>query len=87
MGIPAVAGYLHGGMTAWREERRPVERIARITVDRLLARHRAGLDDLQLLDVREDGKWRAGHVPGAVHRPYHDLRKLPPELDADRPTA
>jgi rhodanese-related sulfurtransferase len=27
-----------------------------------------------LLDVREDGEWRAGHIPGARHIP---LRRLP----------
>jgi rhodanese-related sulfurtransferase len=32
-----------------------------------------------LLDVREDDEWAAGHAPGAVHVPLHDL---PARLDA-----
>ncbi len=30
-----------------------------------------------LLDVREDGEWRAGHAPGARHIPLH---RLPAQL-------
>ena len=32
VGVTHIAGALHGGMTSWREERRPVQRIERITV-------------------------------------------------------
>ena len=28
---------------------------------------------LQLLDVREAAEWRAAHIPGSVHVPYHDI--------------
>ena len=29
----------------------------------------------------------AGHIPGAVHTPYHDLHEMPGELDPSRPIA
>ncbi|HEU4658270.1 MAG TPA: rhodanese-like domain-containing protein [Capillimicrobium sp.] len=87
VGLQSVAGYLHGGMTAWREERRPVERVERIAVDALLERYAQGSDGLQILDVREEGEWRAGHIPGALHTPYHDLHELPGGLDPARPVA
>lgn len=36
-----------------------------------------------LLDVRDDGEWRAGHAPGARHIPLarlaHRLKDLPPQ--------
>src|SRR4051794_20239741 len=35
VGITDIAGHLAGGMTAWREEQRPVERIARWSLDEL----------------------------------------------------
>ncbi|HZJ29673.1 MAG TPA: rhodanese-like domain-containing protein, partial [Solirubrobacterales bacterium] len=38
VGIRRLAGYLDGGMSAWREEGRPVERIERLEVDELPAR-------------------------------------------------
>ncbi len=83
VGITAVAGYLEGGMTSWREERRPTARIERADVHAL--RERIG--DWQVLDVRERREWDEGHIPGAVHTPYHDVRALPAGIDPARPVA
>jgi rhodanese-related sulfurtransferase len=44
-------------------------------------------DGIQLLDVREQDEWDEGHIPGSIHRPYHDMRELPDELDPQRPIA
>jgi rhodanese-related sulfurtransferase len=38
--------------------------------------------DVQLIDVREDDEWQAGHAPGAVHLPMMQV----PERLADIPT-
>lgn len=46
------------------------------------ARRSAG--DL-MLDVRELSEWAGGHVPGAVHIPYPQLRARLGELPRDRP--
>jgi hydroxyacylglutathione hydrolase len=86
VGITNIAGYLAGGMTSWREERLPVERIERVTVPELRERLEAG-NDLQVLDVRERTEWNAGHIPGSAHVPYHDIHGLPDELDRGRPVA
>ena len=85
VGLRNVAGYLGGGMTAWREDRLAVERIARMTVPELRAH--GDRDGMQILDVRGRDEWDAGRIPGSVHRPYHDLHELPPELDPERPVA
>jgi hydroxyacylglutathione hydrolase len=83
VGVRRLAGFLAGGMTSWRAERRDVARIARWTVEEL-----AGADgDVQVVDVRELSEWREGHIPGSLHRPYHDLHELPGELDPERPVA
>ena len=42
---------------------------------------------LQVLDVRELSEWESGHIPGAVHTPYHDIHALPEGIDADVPVA
>ncbi len=77
------AGYLRGGMTAWREEGGEVQRTERITVPEL--HERAG--EVQILDVRERSEWEAGHVPGSTHAPYHDLDAIPDAIDPARPVA
>lgn len=86
VGVRTVSGYLAGGMTSWRLEGRDVRRVERIDVARL---HELTESDseVQVLDVREAAEWRDGHIPGAVHMPYHDLDALPPDLDAARPVA
>jgi hydroxyacylglutathione hydrolase len=83
VGITRLEGFLAGGMTSWREERLPVERIERITAGELC--ERAGA--VQILDVREQDEWDAGHIPGSRHAPYHDIHALPDGIDAERPIA
>ena len=82
VGIRRLGGFLHGGMTSWRQEKRPVERIERTTVSELAERR-----DAQLLDVRERSEWEAGHIPGSTFVPWHDLDALPDGLDPARPIA
>ena len=86
VGIRKVGGYLAGGMTSWREEKREVEEIERIDVERLRRRQEADAD-LQILDVRERREWESAHIPGSVFIPYHDIHELPEGLDAERPVA
>ena len=38
-----------------------------------------------LVDVRERSEWDAGHVPGAIHIPYENVRERRHELPLDRP--
>jgi glyoxylase-like metal-dependent hydrolase (beta-lactamase superfamily II)/rhodanese-related sulfurtransferase len=83
VGITNLGGYLAGGMTTWREEKRPTESIERIDVPGL--HDRAG--DVQVLDVRERGEWESGHIPGATWTPYHDIQGIPDGIDPERPVA
>ena len=86
VGISSIAGYLAGGMTTWHEEKRPVERVARITLPELRERSQRD-DELQILDVREQAEWESGHIPGSLFTPYHDLHALPDDVDPERPVA
>jgi rhodanese-related sulfurtransferase len=43
------------------------------------------LDQVQLVDVRYDKEWEAGHIQGAVHIPEDDLEDRVDELDRSRP--
>ena len=86
VGIRAIGGYLAGGMTSWREEKRPVEGIERVDVEGLRARVEAD-EGLQILDVRERSEWEAGRIPDSLFIPYHDIHGLPEGLDPERPVA
>jgi rhodanese-related sulfurtransferase/glyoxylase-like metal-dependent hydrolase (beta-lactamase superfamily II) len=86
VGIRKLAGFLAGGMTAWRDEHRDVATIERLRAADLHAR---AADDpsLQILDVRERDEWEAGHIADSIHMPYHDIHELPDSLDPELPVA
>ena len=86
IGLRRLTGFLGGGMTSWRQERRPTDLTERITVRELADRIAAG-DAPQLLDVRDRREWEEGHVPGSTLTTWHDVTSLPAGLDrcaADR---
>lgn len=85
VGILKLAGFLGGGMTSWRQEKREVERIERLPLAELAAR--ADRSALQILDVRERKEWERGHIPGSFFRPWHDIGAMPEELDPSIPVA
>ncbi len=86
VGIRTLGGYLHGGMTSWRQEKRPTDQTERLPVSLLPQRgeHDAAL---QILDVREDAEWDAGHLPGSHHTPWHDIDQIPDDLNPEQPIA
>ncbi|MFP5319444.1 MAG: MBL fold metallo-hydrolase [Acidimicrobiia bacterium] len=64
IGYDVPAGWLAGGMMAWRTSGHDLERLTQITVHELRARLDAGQVDL--LDVRQPAEWAEGHVEGAT---------------------
>jgi glyoxylase-like metal-dependent hydrolase (beta-lactamase superfamily II)/rhodanese-related sulfurtransferase len=81
-----VRGFLEGGMTAWRIDGRPIERIELIDPEEL-ARRVAAPDGPVVLDVRENSEYEAEHIPASLHIPYGGLAKRLEELPRDRPIA
>ena len=77
VGLRRLGGYLHGGMTSWRQEK-PPDRARRADAARGAAQAR-GL--VQILDVRERSEYDAGHIPGSAFTPWHDIEGLPDGLD------
>jgi glyoxylase-like metal-dependent hydrolase (beta-lactamase superfamily II)/rhodanese-related sulfurtransferase len=84
VGIRRLAGFLGGGMTSWRQEPRPVDRIERLPLPDLAQRIEEGA---QVLDVRERSEFDAGHIPGSVFAPWHDIVGIPDGLDPGREVA
>lgn len=56
---------------------------AQMPVDTLLAALETGTAP-RILDVRTTREYAAGHVPGAIHVPYHVLLLRPADLPADK---
>jgi hydroxyacylglutathione hydrolase len=76
IGYDTPAGWLAGGMMAWRTAARGIERLPQITVHELERRLDAG--ELDLLDVRQPAEWTEGHVRGAT---FITGGELPGRLD------
>jgi hydroxyacylglutathione hydrolase len=87
VGFRSLAGYVAGGIGAWRGATLETEATPAIDVKGLA--ERLWDDEAVLLDVREDDEWERGHVEPSIHIPYHELRgELPEEVrEADRPLA
>jgi hydroxyacylglutathione hydrolase len=81
-----VRGYLEGGMTAWRSEGRPVERLELIDPDALAERLEES-NGLVVLDVRDESEFADGHIPGSRHIPYGELAGRIDELAHEQPVA
>ena len=58
----------------------PVADIEQITVAELDERLQQGVN---LLDVRRQGEWDAGHIDGANWWPLDNFKVSPPEIDHD----
>jgi hydroxyacylglutathione hydrolase len=85
IGYDDLRGYLDGGIAGWAAEAFPVTRVPILSAEELY-RERSRDDRLQVLDVRQDAEWRAGHLPGARHIEGGQLRRDAPTLPKDAPT-
>jgi len=86
VGIENVKGFLGGGMYAWDQAGFASAAIAQIPVDAL----KHWLDearDVQVIDVRQPGEYRSGHVPGAINAPLTHVAARVSSLDPSRQTA
>ena len=62
IGYDELIGTLEGGIEAWAREY-SVETITAMDTKELRER----LDDVMLIDVRQQSEWDEGHIPGAIH--------------------
>ena len=88
VGIETVKGYLHGGISAWREAGLGMAHLTQITVDDLHNLIEKG-SELQIVDVRRPPEYESGHVPHAFHAPLANLQLNLQNLTLDpaKPTA
>jgi hydroxyacylglutathione hydrolase len=84
VGIEDPRGFLQGGIAAWKQAELPVAAVPQITVQKL-SRQRSS--SMQVLDVRRELEWHAGHIDGAEWFPLDNFKISAPELDPSAPIA
>lgn len=77
IGYDHLAGELDGGVPAWARAGHPTSAIPLVTA--------GDLDEGRVLDIRQDGEFVAGHVPGAEHIELGDLAE-DPDVASGEPT-
>jgi hydroxyacylglutathione hydrolase len=85
VGMEALDGYLAGGVAAWKQAEFPVTQTHQITAEELHSQLQARA--VQVLDVRRQPEWDAGHLEGATWWPLDNFKVAPPEIDRDAPLA
>ena len=83
VGIEQFGGYLRGGIAAWKQAGLGFAVQPQISVASLKEQLRE--QPVQVLDVRREPEWEAGHMDGATWWPLDNFRVSPPELDRDAP--
>ncbi|HEY8743455.1 MAG TPA: rhodanese-like domain-containing protein, partial [Chloroflexota bacterium] len=77
IGYERFAGYLQQGMASWLEQGLDVASVPQLAVREVdIRRQQPGV---QVLDVRLDSEWEAGHIAGARHLPLGS--NMPGQLD------
>ena len=88
VGIEDLRGYLAGGVAAWQKAGLPVAKTAQISVRVLNQRLCDGsLRALDVLDVRREGEWQAGHIAEVQCRALDTFPLGLPTNDRERPVA
>ncbi|MGD0270700.1 MAG: rhodanese-like domain-containing protein [Candidatus Sulfotelmatobacter sp.] len=85
VGLEDSRGYLNGGVEAWKQAGLPLATLSQISVGALS--DQLGVSDLQVLDVRREPEWEAGHIANALWWPLDNFKVAPPEIDHDIPIA
>ncbi|MHB8452072.1 MAG: MBL fold metallo-hydrolase [Mycobacteriales bacterium] len=86
IGYDRVVGHLDGSLAAWSAAGRDVASYRSASAATLAARLDAD-ELLAVVDVREAAEWHAGHVPGSVNVPAHDIPTTALDLPRTLPLA
>jgi rhodanese-related sulfurtransferase len=97
VGLEDVREYLKGGVENWVAAGFPGATVSQISAEALFGRlqkngrlqENGGLQEsgVQVLDVRREPEWEAGHIADAIWWPLDNFKVAPPEVDRDAPIA
>jgi len=85
VGIELERGYLDGGVAGWKQAGFELAILPEISVQDL--QKQLSENKINVLDVRREGEWMAGHIDGAGWWPLDRFRVSPPEVDLNVPLA
>lgn len=85
VGIEDPRGFLQGGIAAWKQAGFELATLPQMTVDELSERRHD--HHIQVLDVRREGEWQAGHIESAAWFPLDNFKVSAPEIDPSVPLA
>jgi len=83
VGIEHPAGFLQDGIEGWKRAGHELAQQAEISVTELKERR----GQFQVLDVRREPEWQAGHIADAQWWPLDNFRVSPPEINLSVPLA
>ncbi|MFI5104840.1 MAG: rhodanese-like domain-containing protein, partial [Terriglobales bacterium] len=85
VGIEDPQGFLEGGVQAWKQAGFAVATLQQMSPQEL--RQKLGDGQINVLDVRRESEWQAGHIAGANWWPLDNFRVSAPEVDPALPVA
>jgi hydroxyacylglutathione hydrolase len=85
VGIEEVAGYLEGGIAAWKSAGLPLAEVTQVTVQELNTQLKKRA--VRVLDVRREGEWNTGHIDGASWHALDQFQRALPDLDSNSTVA
>ena len=85
IGLESERGYLKDGIEGWKQAGFALAQLSEITVQDLQKKLQAGT--VQVLDVRREPEWQAGHIADAGWWPLDNFRVSTPEIDPAIPLA
>ncbi|MGH7509160.1 MAG: MBL fold metallo-hydrolase [Gemmatimonadales bacterium] len=84
IGLERIAGYFGiEALEAWRGSEGQLQTIPTLEIEAVAARLRSG--ESLALDVRSEGEWKSGHLPGSLNLPVACLDQRRGEIPRDRP--
>ncbi len=88
VGIEEVRGYLAGGVAGWQQAALPLLKTEQISAQELYRLLEAGkMRSSDILDVRREGEWQAGHIPEVGCRALDSFPRGLPAVNKERPVA
>jgi hydroxyacylglutathione hydrolase len=83
IGLDRIAGYFGSDVIdAWRMFQGQLQTIPSLSLTEFAGRHRRNGD--LILDVRGEGEWKAGHIPGSLNLPLGELDRRLEEIPSGR---